>query len=259
MSAGDPSKGVSAPDPSASPGRGPGHGPHGEDGGGPTHGGHQDTTHQRLSGNTRPEDLPHLKALGARVRALRIEAGVSGRQLSQLMGDRGSGVSKLELGQGRVSRQRLEKVARALATLHGLPVDALVDEFVGLIGSGLAIPTVYPPREPRTKRPRRPGFAGTPLPPRPGGWPRTLAEAMDDVRRSSRVELLVDELAGDADPDAVELRAACVRYLGAHPPALPLRRAGVVQKLALAAGTSTREQSFSPPGEDPAGEGASRA
>ncbi len=58
------------------------------------------------------------KEIGARLRALRLERGVSQTELAKLIGTHQTAISQVEVGRRGISLQQIVKVARALKVTH---------------------------------------------------------------------------------------------------------------------------------------------
>jgi transcriptional regulator with XRE-family HTH domain len=93
----------------------------------------------------RPEEEPHLRALGTELRRLRVQAGVSTRHLSTVGYITVRQVERVEQGARRTRRSTLDRLVAVL--LLACPDlgerDELVQRLVALAGPALAAESVY--------------------------------------------------------------------------------------------------------------------
>lgn len=108
-----------------------------------------------MSPSRRPitaEEQPHLDAMGAKLRAIRLAAGVSMTELAPLAQLSAAHIGAIERAQRRTRRSTLERLLRPLVPAEQL--DRTVDELVGLAGPALAPESTFADRVQR-RRERR--------------------------------------------------------------------------------------------------------
>src|SRR5688500_4315628 len=102
-----------------------------------------------------PAEEPHTEALGSRLRSLRVDAGLSRRELAALLCMSLSTIVNLEMGRRRTRRSTLCELVRVLAVLCGEDPQSLLAELVGLAGPALAAETKRSEGSIARKRARR--------------------------------------------------------------------------------------------------------
>lgn len=105
----------------------------------------------------RSEEEPHLRALGAELRRLRKQAGVSARTLSAVAYITARQVERIEQGARRTRRSTLDRLVAALLSacpdLGGR--DELVERLCALAGPALAAESPYADKSAARRRGKR--------------------------------------------------------------------------------------------------------
>lgn len=105
----------------------------------------------------RPEEVPHLREMGAAFRALRKQAGVSVRALSEVAVITSRQVERIEQGTRRTCRSTLTRLVEAmlLAAPDLGERDVLVDRLCALAGPALAPESPYAAKSAERRRGKR--------------------------------------------------------------------------------------------------------
>lgn len=110
------------------------------------------------------DELPHLKALGARIAALRSAAGWSRPQLAERAQLSVHGLKKLERGVRRTRASTLRRLVEALAPAVDCDIEDLQAELLALAGPALAPESKYAERvAARRERRHRPRTTRRPI------------------------------------------------------------------------------------------------